>query len=266
MIIHKLSPQGFCWGVRQAIQKVEQALMDPAYPKPIYLLGSIIHNKTVTNHLVQMGAILIEENRTRLSMLDRISTGTVVFSAHGVAPNVYEKAKQKGLTILDTTCGNVLIVHRRIKQHLEAGYRCYYIGTKNHPECEGILESSSLIRLNQTTLSLLDTEIIYRTFKEKFPQAIIDNKICLATTQRQQAVLDQKKADLCLVVGDKMSSNTKKLWQLAQQKGIRSVLIEQIEDLAAIDFTAVQQINITSGASTPSVLVDQVINHLQNIK
>lgn len=286
MIIHKLSPQGFCWGVRQAIQKVEQALMDPAYPKPIYLLGSIIHNKTVTDHLVQMGAILIEENRTRLSMLDRISTGTVVFSAHGVAPNVYEKAKQKGLTILDTTCGNVLIVHRRIKQHLEAGYRCYYIGTKNHPECEGILESSSLIRLietkedvenlpfteeaiyitNQTTLSLLDTEIIYRTFKEKFPQAIIDNKICLATTQRQQAVLDQKKADLCLVVGDKMSSNTKKLWQLAQQKGIRSVLIEQIEDLAAIDFTAVQQINITSGASTPSVLVDQVINHLQNIK
>lgn len=286
MKINKLTPQGYCSGVKNALQIAYEVLSSSTYPRPIYLLGSIIHNQNVIADLKEKGAILIEEKGTsRSDLIEKIDKGTIILSAHGVAPIVYEKAKQKGLHIVDTTCGNVVLIQKRMKEHLALGYTCLYIGTKGHPECEGVLGISSSILLietiqdlnqlnfstdklyvtNQTTLSLYETEHIYSQLQKKFPNAIIDNKICKATTIRQQACLKQEKVDLCLVVGDKASSNTKKLVLASESIGIPTFLIEDARDLETIDFTNVESVSITSGASTPEGIVEEIIEKLKRV-
>lgn len=284
MKINKLTPQGYCSGVRNALKKAYKVLSSSFYPKPIYLLGSIIHNQNVISDLKKRGAILIEEKgASREDLLDQIPSGTVIFSAHGVSPIVYEKAEKKGLTIVDTTCGNVKLVQEQMKRHLSLGYTCLYIGTKGHPECEGILGISSSIILiesindikpifsakiyvtNQTTLSLYETKEIYQAIQKKFPTAIIDNKICKATTIRQQACLKQEKVDLCLVVGDRSSSNTKKLALASESISIPTLLIETVEDLKNISFKNISSVSITSGASTPDCIVEEIIQFLTRV-
>ncbi len=283
MKINKITPQGYCGGVKHALQMVYQLLEDSNTKKPIYMLGSIIHNSIVIDDLTKKGIILIEnKNKTRLELLDEIKEGTVIFSAHGVSPKVHLKALQKGLTILDTTCKNVEIVHQNIKKYLDLGYTCLYIGTKNHPECEGVLGIDSRIQLiencdninsnyntpiyitNQTTLSIDDTKEIYDIIKEQYPNAIIDNKICNATTIRQQAMKAQEKVDLCLVVGDQHSSNTKKLVEVSQKEGIPTILVENLKDIQSLDLKNIKSISISSGASTPDIVVNDIINYLKN--
>ncbi|MCM1130526.1 MAG: 4-hydroxy-3-methylbut-2-enyl diphosphate reductase [Roseburia sp.] len=285
MKINKLTPQGYCSGVKNALKIAYEVLSSPNYPRPIYLLGSIIHNQNVISDLKEKGAILIEENGvSRNELIDKISSGTVIFSAHGVSPIVYEKANKKGLTIVDTTCGNVLLVQQQMKKYLSLGYTCLYIGTKGHPECEGILGLSSSIILiesiedlknvfatkiyatNQTTLSLFETEQIYQAIKDRFPETVIDNKICKATTIRQQACLNQAPVDLCLVVGDKASSNTKKLALASQSISIPTLLIEGVEDLKNLNFQKIKSVSITSGASTPDYIVNEIINYLKRVE
>ena len=140
MKINKLNPQGFCGGVNKALKTLDDTINNPSTVKPIYLLGSIIHNEHIIDEYKNKGVMVIEDkSKTRLELLDLINEGTVVFSAHGVSPKVYQKALNKGLNIIDTTCSNVSIIHSRIKEHLANGYTCIYIGNNHHPECEGIL-------------------------------------------------------------------------------------------------------------------------------
>lgn len=285
MIINRLTPQGYCGGVRNALEIAYRTLENNNYPKPIYLLGSIIHNKNVIKDLENKGAILIEDkNMSREQLIHKINSGTVIFSAHGVAPSVYEIAKNKGLHIVDTTCPNVLIVQKQIKKYLSLGYLCLYIGTKGHPECEGILGISSSIKLiasiadlediiadrniyvtNQTTLSIYETKDIYEKIKNSFKNVIIDNRICNATTIRQEACLNQQYVDLCIVVGDKSSSNTKKLVSTGKYSNIRTIQIENADDLKNIDFNNIKSVSITSGASTPDYIVDEAIEYLKRV-
>lgn len=287
MIINKLTPQGYCSGVKNALYIAYTALSSSTYPKPIYLLGSIIHNQRVIEDLEKKGAILIEEKGlSRSQLIERIEKGTVILSAHGVSPIVYDIAKRKGLTIIDTTCGNVLLVQNRMRHYLSLGYTCLYIGTKGHPECEGILgispsiklvetkedipnltyTSSSIYVTNQTTLSIFETEQLYKKIKEKYPEAILDNTICKATTIRQKACLEQTPVDLCIVVGDKASSNTKKLALASQSVGIQTILIESVSDLENIDFKNIHSVSITSGASTPEETVEEIISYLKRVE
>ncbi len=284
MIINKLNPQGYCNGVKRAINICLEALENPNTKKPIYLLGSVIHNKYVNEEFIKKGAIILEDkNKTRYELLDQINEGTIIISAHGVSPKVIAKAKDKNLNIIDTTCPNVSIIHNNIIKYLNEGYTCLYIGTKKHPECEGILEiNSNIININnitdinnlninndkiyitnQTTLSIFDTSEIYNELKNKYPNAILDNKICDSTTKRQLAVINQDKVDLCIVVGDKASSNTKKLAQIANNSNINTILVENINDIKDYDFKNINTISITSGASTPSILVDEIIKYIK---
>ena len=284
MIINKLNPQGYCNGVKRAINICLEALENPNTKKPIYLLGSVIHNKYVNEEFIKKGAIILEDkNKTRYELLDQINEGTVIISAHGVSPKVIAKAKAKNLNIIDTTCPYVSIIHNNIIKYLNEGYTCLYIGTKKHPECEGILEiDSNIININnitdinnlninndkiyitnQTTLSIFDTSDIYNELKNKYPNAILDNKICDSTTKRQLAVINQDKVDLCIVVGDKASSNTKKLAQIANNSNINTILVENINDIKDYDFKNINTISITSGASTPSILVDEIIKYIK---
>ena len=285
--VNKIEPQGYCNGVKRALNIVNDAIEDPKTKKPIYLLGQIIHNKYVVDMLIDAGVKVIDDkNKTRLELLDLINDGSVVLSAHGVSPDVYTKAINKGLNIIDTTCGNVLIVHKKIKQFLDLNYTCLYIGTPNHPECEGVLGISNEIKLisnindldnlritgniyvtNQTTLSKFDIADIYKKINELYPKAILDDKICNATTIRQNAMANQKKADLCIVVGDKKSSNTKKLVKVSQDIAkIPTVLCENLDDLDKSLLNNIKTVNISSGASTPDLLVNEIINYIEALK
>ncbi len=287
MIIRKIEPQGYCNGVKRALNIVNDAINDSSVKRPIYLLGQIIHNKHVVNDFVNKGVIVIEDKtKTRLELLDQINEGTVIFSAHGVSPLVYEKAKEKGLNIIDATCGYVLVVHKKIASHLDDGYDVIYIGTKKHPEVEGVLGISNKIHFvssledieslninndkiyctNQTTLSKFDIKDIFNKLKNKFPNITIDDKICDATTVRQLAMKNQEDADLCIVVGDSASSNTKKLYKVsAELRGIKTILCEDLKTLDKEALKGAKCINISSGASTPDYIVDEIINYLKNI-
>lgn len=286
MKINKITPQGYCSGVERALKMVDQALENKTLPQPIHLLGAIIHNHFVIEKLKQKGVLLIEDKtKSREELLDQIHTGTVIISAHGVAPSVIDKAKSKGLHILDSTCGNVLIVHHKMKEYLNQGYACIYLGTKNHPECEGVLGIDPRIQLlqsvedishliistdkiyitNQTTMSILETKMIYEVIKNQFPSIIIDDRICTATTVRQLAVQQQEPVDLCLIVGDAASSNTKKLKDIALSAGIPATHVESLADVKTMDFSKISTISITSGASTPDYLVDEIIAYLRNV-
>ena len=284
MIVNKLEPQGYCGGVTRAIKMAYD--LAKKTNEPIYMLGKIIHNQHVIDNLESIGIKTIDDkNKTRLELLDSIENGIVIFSAHGVAKAVYQKAKDKGLKIVDASCPYVLIVHDRIEEHLEKGYTCIYIGTKGHPECEGVIGiSSSIIFVktkedilnldpnldkvyvtNQTTLAINETKELFDLIKEKYKNAIIDDKICNATTVRQEAVLNQPKADLCIVVGDKNSSNTNKLKEVSLKTGTKTILIDSLETLDKSILKNINVVNITSGASTPSYIVDEIIDYLNKM-
>ncbi|MBQ3252974.1 MAG: 4-hydroxy-3-methylbut-2-enyl diphosphate reductase [Acholeplasmatales bacterium] len=284
MKINRIEPQGFCGGVKNALRILDEALSDNTVPRPIYLLGAIIHNNHVINECKEKGIIIIDDkNKTRLELLDQINSGTVIFSAHGVSPSVYEKAQSKGLYSIDATCPNVKIIHNKISKYLSEGYDSIYIGSKDHAEYEGVSGISSDIHLvsniddinkldinndkiyitNQTTLSTLDIKDLFDSLINKYPNAIIDDKICNATTVRQKAVLNQEHVDLCIVVGDKTSSNTNKLLSTAKKANINAVLCDNLDDLDKSLLKDINSVSVTSGASTPSYLVDEIIEYLK---
>ena len=284
MIVNKLLPQGYCKGVTRAIEMAFDTAKNNK--KPIYMLGRIIHNSHVIDRFRKLGIIVLEDkNKTKLELLDEIKEGTVIFSAHGVSPLVYEKAKSKNLNIVDASCPMVLLVHNRIKDYLEKGYEIIYIGTKGHPECEGVLGISDKIHpiwtkedisnlsldnpniyiTNQTTLSKDETESMFDLLKERFNTSIIDDKICNATTIRQEAIKNQPKADLCIVVGDSLSSNTKKLKEVSLKTGTKTILIDSLQSLDKNLIKDCKTINVTSGASTPDYVTDEIIEYLKRV-
>lgn len=284
MKIIKLSPQGYCGGVKRALKLIIDANNDPNVKKPIYMLGNIIHNKNVIKKLNEMGIKSVDGKKTRLELLEEINEGTIVISAHGASPSVFLRAKEKGLNIIDASCPNVYTVHNNIKKYLKKNYDIIYIGTKGHPEAEGVLGISDKIHLisnkndllslslsnniyvsNQTTLSVYDIKELFEAINEKYPDAIIDDKICNATTLRQRAVMEQK-ADLCIVVGDKSSSNSLKLQSVCQNNAhIKSYLVENEADLDSSWFKDVNVVSVTSGASTPDEVTEKVIKKIKMI-
>ena len=284
MIINKIEPQGYCQGVINALKIINEAINEN---DKIYSLGSIIHNDYVINDLKNKGVITVEEKGlSRLELLDKIDKGTVIFSAHGVSPLVYEKAKSKNLKIIDATCPMVHLVHKKMKEHLDLGYDCIYIGAKGHPECEGVLGISNKIHFisnlddikklniendkiyvtNQTTLSIYDIKDLFIELKNKYKNILIDDKICNATTVRQKALANQPKCDLCIIVGDKKSSNSLKLYKVSTEIAkVKTIFVDNLKNLDKELLKDVNIINISSGASTPSFLVDEIIEYLKTL-
>lgn len=281
MLVEKIKPQGYCKGVILALNKCIETINNPNTKKPIYLLGMIIHNRFVCDELKKKGIIILEGN-DKEKLLDKIDYGTVIISAHGVSNKVKEKAINKGLNLVDTTCPDVKKVHDSVLGYLERGFEILYIGKENHPEAIGILEESNKIHLidtidkltnlkynkkyyvtNQTTLAHSYIEVYHNKIKELFPNAIIENNICLATTKREAALYNVK-TDLIVVVGDYHSSNTNKLVEIAKNKAQSKavIAIERAHDLLKYDLTNYKTACVTSGASTPNEIVDQVVRFL----
>lgn len=288
MKVIPISPRGYCPGVVNAINIVNQVLADPKYPRPVYLLGMIVHNQFVVDSFKQKGIIVIEdEGITRMEMLNQISSGTVIITAHGAGDNVIAKIKEKGLTFVDATCKDVTKTHLLIKDYLSKGYEILYIGKNHHPETEAVLSLHPSIRLvenewdarqlikakkpifvtNQTTFSFREIENIIAIIKRHNPYAIISEEICNSTRIRQEAIVRRNiGVDLCLVVGDIHSNNTASLVKISREEThTRTLRVASAKDLTKEMLKGVETVSVTSGASTPTEITTEVIRKLEKL-
>lgn len=281
----KISPRGYCYGVVDAMVLARQAAQNLDLPRPIYILGMIVHNSHVTQSFEDEGIITLD-GPNRMEILSQVESGTVIFTAHGVSPEVRKLARDKGLTTLDATCPDVTKTHDLIREKVADGYEIIYIGKKGHPEPEGAIgiapdhvhliekeeeieqlqvNSSRVIITNQTTMSQWDIKHIMKSLLDKFPGAEIHNEICLATQVRQEAVAEQAgQADLVIVVGDPRSNNSNRLAQVSEEiAGVPAHRIGDVTELKREWLEGVGKVAVTSGASTPTPITKEVIAYLE---
>ncbi|MDH3598994.1 MAG: 4-hydroxy-3-methylbut-2-enyl diphosphate reductase [Candidatus Tectomicrobia bacterium] len=273
-------PRGFCAGVDRAIEIVEQAL--ELYDKPVFVRKEIVHNRHVVEALQEQGAVFVDE-------LDEVPNGsTVIFSAHGVAPTVWEDAQEKDLRIIDATCPLVTKVHLEVQRYANRDYTIILIGHEDHDEVIGtrgeapdriqvvsevadlekldVPDPNKIVCLTQTTLSMDDTAAVIDALRTKFPAMVTPSKddICYATQNRQQAVKAMAEVvDLVLVLGASNSSNSNRLREVAKTAGVQAYLINQVSDITPDMLYGVHRVGITAGASTPEFLVQEVIDYCQ---
>lgn len=285
MEVIKISPRGYCYGVVDAMVLALQTAKNFDFPRPIYILGMIVHNSHVVDAFEREGIITLE-GPDRLNMLEKVDKGTIIFTAHGVSPEVKKKAREKGLTVVDATCPDVTKTHVLIKEKVAEGYDIIYIGKKGHPEPEGALgnapehvhliekpedldqlnlQNDKIIVTNQTTMSQWDIKHIMNKCIEKYPYAEIHNEICLATQVRQEAVAEQaKEADLLLVVGDPKSNNSNRLAQVSQEiAGTEAYRIGDVSEIKQEWMKGKKKVAVTAGASTPTPITREVIHYLE---
>jgi 4-hydroxy-3-methylbut-2-en-1-yl diphosphate reductase len=288
MEVIKISPRGYCYGVVDALQIVRQVAKDPTHPRPIYIIGQIVHNRHAIEELTNLGVVTLDGS-DRASILEQVTKGTVIFTAHGVSPLVKRRAQERGLKCIDATCPDVTVTHDLVRDLAAADYYILYIGKKGHPEPEGVLgevpgnislveneadvdaleltpeQEQKLAISTQTTLSQWDTRRVIEHIKAKYPHAEVHIDICAATQSRQEAVVAQAKgADLTIVVGDPRSNNTNRLVQVSEE--MAGVPAKRIEDLSQLDtawLKGKKRIAVTAGASTPSQLTREVIRFIE---
>ena len=269
------SPRGFCAGVVRAIDVVDVCLR--RYGPPVYVKHQIVHNPYVVNDLESRGAITVEE-------VDEVPEGSlVVFSAHGSPPEDFEKAQARNLRVIDAVCPLVTRVHNEAKKYSHEGRRVLLVGHRGHQEVRGTMgqvdmtlvddnapeelpnwgDEEEIAVLTQTTLSVRDTAHAIESIQERFPQAVVRNDICYATTNRQEAVTKMAgNVDLVLVIGAQNSSNCNRLREVAAAQGVPAYLINGPEEIEPEWLRGKEKVGITSGASTPEVLVESVIEAL----
>lgn len=284
--IIRLPHQGFCYGVTNALKIVIETLNSNA-PRPLYLLGSLVHNAKVTDFFVQEGIIVLK-GKPKLELLDEISDGTVIFTAHGVSDEVIKKAQHKGLFIVDATCPYVKKSYDLIKEHLKQGYHIIYQGKLSHPETEAVSSLSKQITIiendqdiptlinlklafaNQTTLSNYDVENTCTKLLKQYPNLVRIPMVCNATETRQNelsAILQittNFRETLVVIVGDLDSNNCLKLFELAKRYTDNVIFINDVSWLTKDIFNNYRSYIIASGTSTPVVLIDEIINAIKN--
>jgi 4-hydroxy-3-methylbut-2-en-1-yl diphosphate reductase len=272
-------PRGFCAGVERAIDIVELALS--VCPPPVYVRKEIVHNRHVVEDLRTKGAIFVDE-------LDEVpDDATVIFSAHGISPEVRRDARQRGLRVIDATCPLVTKVHLEAIRYAREGYTIILIGHADHDEVIGTLGEApdrmvviasakavdslevpnpdKVSYLTQTTLSMDDTRDVIQALRRKFPKIVgpSRNDICYATQNRQAAVKNiAGDVDVVLVIGAANSSNANRLVEVAETVGTRAYLINDVRDIRTEWLQGAQRIGVTAGASTPEVLVTEVVEAL----
>jgi 4-hydroxy-3-methylbut-2-enyl diphosphate reductase len=274
------SPRGFCAGVNMAIESLEIALQ--AFGAPVYVYHEIVHNKYVVENFRHRGAVFVED-------LSEVPEGSnLLFSAHGVSPEIRKIAKERRLVAVDATCPLVTKVHLEAIQFAKRGYTLLLIGHEGHDEVIGTMgeapeamilveteeevanikvpDENKVAYLTQTTLSVDDANKIIDKLRERFPN--IENPpkgdICYATQNRQEAVrVLSKEADLVLVLGSQNSSNSKRLCELATENGIPGYLIDRASEMDAAWFNGVQTVLVTAGASAPEIVVEECIDLLK---
>ena len=269
------SPRGFCAGVVRAIEVVEICL--EKFGPPVYVKHQIVHNPYVVDDLERKGAITVET-------IEEVPAGSlVVFSAHGSPPDDFRKAEERNLKVIDAVCPLVTRVHNEAKKYHRQGKRVLLVGHRGHQEVRGTMGQVEMTLvddaadsqlpdwdtgldvavLTQTTLSVRDTAQAIDSIRDKFPSATVRNDICYATTNRQEAVTEMAESvDLVLVIGADNSSNCNRLREVAEAQGVPSYLINGPEEIDPAWLKGMERVGITSGASTPEVLVESVVQAL----
>lgn len=274
------APRGYCAGVDRAVITVEKAL--DLYGAPVYVRKQIVHNKHVVSNLEARGAVFVEE-------IAEVPEGaTVVFSAHGVSPEVHQQAAQRSLKTIDATCPLVTKVHHEARRFAKDDYDILLIGHAGHEEVEGtageapehiqlvqspedvahleVRDPAKVSWLSQTTLSVDETMTIVDAIRQRFPQLLDppSDDICYATQNRQMAIKEiSKHADLVIVVGSGNSSNSVRLVEVALEAGAKAA--HRVDDASEIDeawLRGVETVSVTSGASVPEDLVEGVLSFL----
>ena len=280
------SPRGFCAGVDRAVEIVKKTISK--FGSPVYVRHEIVHNKFVVENLKSEGAVFIEE----LSEIENKSR-PVIFSAHGVPKRVIDEAKLSNIIYIDATCPLVTKVHREAEALAKEEFNIIFIGHRNHPEVVGTMgqidqrfislvenkldvenyspkiNNNKFAYITQTTLSLDDTLEIISILKQKYPsiKEPIKSDICYATTNRQEAVKKiAKNCDLFLIIGSRSSSNSQRLVEVAKKFGCKESLLMHSEQKLPIDkIRNANNIGITSGASAPEILVENLIKEIKSI-
>jgi len=280
------SPRGFCAGVDRAVEIVKKTINK--FGSPVYVRHEIVHNKFVVENLRSQGAIFIQE----LSEIKNKSR-PVIFSAHGVSKKVIDEAKLNNIIYIDATCPLVTKVHREAEGLAREEFNIIFIGHRNHPEVIGTMgqidekfislienkkdvenyypkiDNNKFAYITQTTLSFDDTLEIISVLKKKYPliKEPIKSDICYATTNRQEAVKKiAKKCDLFLVIGSRSSSNSQRLVEVAKKFGCKeSILMHSDQELPIEKIKNSNNIGVTSGASAPEILVENLIKEIKSI-
>ena len=274
IIVSKYS--GYCYGVKRAVSMAQESI--EKYDD-IYSLGSIIHNKKAVEKLTDNGLKIVQD-------IDK-EQENIIFRSHGVEKKFYKFARENNINIIDTTCTFVKKIHQIVEEQYKKGYKIIIVGSKIHPEVIGInsyadyqaqfveeeTDISNLVISNddkysivfQTTFNIEKYDSIVNKFKEKIKNIDVHNTICNATKKRQDAALElAENVDMMIVIGDKSSSNSKKLYDIASSKR-KSIFIEDVNQLDISMFENIKKVGITAGASTPDFVIDEIIEFLNKI-
>lgn len=274
IILSKFS--GYCYGVKKAVSVADESI--DKY-EDIYSLGSLIHNKRAVEKLKNKGLKVVDEIEEK--------NKNIIFRSHGVEKKYYDYANKNNLNVIDTTCIYVKKIHQIVEEKYKDGYEIIIVGSKKHPEVIGINswsnykaqfveeiadtdklnidEEKSYAVVFQTTFNIEKYTKIVEILKEKIKNVEIFNTICSATKKRQDFALQlADEVDMMIVIGDTSSSNSKKLYELANEK-VKSIFIEDVAELKEVMFEGVQKLGVTAGASTPDFVIDEVIEYLKKI-
>lgn len=284
MEIVRAEKMGFCFGVAGAIETCNKTL-EKMKGKKVYVLGMLVHNDYVVSNLTAKGLILLEEE-TLLAGKDNLKPGDIVIiRAHGTTKSVYEALKERGAEIIDAACIFVTKIRETLEVMEAAGEEILFIGDKNHPEVKGIISFGKNVHvfkdleelksftidkekqyslLTQTTLNKHKFQEIRNYLEKDYPNVNIFDRICGATYERQRATEKlAEEVDVVLIVGDRKSSNTHKLYEISKKLNNRSYLIQNAAEIDLGWFQGAQKVGITAGASTPSELVVEIENKLR---
>lgn len=274
IILSKFS--GYCYGVKKAVSVADESI--DKY-EDIYSLGSLIHNKRAVEKLKNKGLKVVDDIEEKYK--------NIIFRSHGVEKKYYDYANKNNLNVIDTTCIYVKKIHQIVEEKYKDGYEIIIVGSKKHPEVIGINswsnykaqfveeiadtdklnidEEKSYAVVFQTTFNIEKYTKIVEILKEKIKNVEIFNTICSATKKRQDFALQlADEVDMMIVIGDTSSSNSKKLYELANEK-VKSIFIEDVTELKEVMFEGVQKLGVTAGASTPDFVIDEVIEYLKKI-
>lgn len=281
MEVQAITPRGYCKGVVRAIDMARKARNAK---QPVVILGMIVHNQYIVDALEKMGIRTVDHpDRTRLELLDEIEEGTVIITAHGAGEQVFAKAREKGLHVIDASCLDVIKTHDLIRARLRDGFEILYIGKKGHPEAEGAVSideekvhlisgredfgtldpNKRYVITNQTTMSLYDVQDLCDYARQTLAHVTVEKETCAATKVRQEAIRHMDRdVDVAFIVGDPRSNNTRKLASIAGD-GREVHMIGSLDDLDVSVLRGKRKAAVSSGASTPPYLTDQVIAFLE---
>ena len=283
MKVSILKPYGFCAGVEYVINYLNNIIN--LYPnKKIYCVGSLVHNELVVKEIENRGVFVMSGDKS--DIIDSISDGVVVFSAHGTDEKIKEKAQNKGLIVHDAACPFVKREHSLIKEYLKKKYKIIFIGVPGHDEANAVMSLSAdilfissiedvdtleqslenVVVINQTTLSYISLEGIHNKIKQKFPEALFLNEICNSSRIRQTKLTSSiNNYDLIIVVGDKTSNNTASLYKIATEYGKDTIYTNDENDSRLEQILNKESVLIVSGASTPKEKVEKIAKKLKSL-